>query len=109
MLFGVFIDPPLYVQWGLPSPEMRGLDGRQIFSLPCKPLHGMVGNGAGCPHRLSVTFFHCYIDELIFICTNDVGSLNEWLLYLDDNRLNLKFTGTMDYKQIEFLDVVLNR
>lgn len=49
--------------------------------------------GTGCPHRSMVTFFHRYLDDLIFICTKDVGGIDEWLLYLNDNSLNLKFTG----------------
>lgn len=55
--------------------------------------------GAGCPHRPRVKLFRHYIDDLIFVCTKDVGGIDEWLLYLNDNSLNLKFTGIMDHKQ----------
>lgn len=31
--------------------------------------------------------------------------MEDWLLFVNDNNLNLQFTGFMDSKSIEFLDV----
>lgn len=54
-----------------------------------------------------IMFIRCYIDDFLFICTKQVGNISEWFLYLNDNDLNLRFTGIMDLKQVEFPDFVL--
>lgn len=63
--------------------------------------------GSENPFRSHIKFFRCYIDDLIFICYSELGTLDNFLLYLNDNSLNRSFTGQMDRCSIDFLVVTL--
>lgn len=45
--------------------------------------------GHDSPHRLDTIFFCRYIDVLLFVTSDDKVDLDVWLLYLNDNSLNL--------------------
>lgn len=63
--------------------------------------------GAGNPYQSPVQLYFHYIDNLLFICSKEIGNLKNWLNYLNDNELHLKFTGYMNPKSISYLDVIL--
>ncbi|XP_075433352.1 uncharacterized protein LOC142470641 [Ascaphus truei] len=48
-----------------------------------------------------------YIDDIIFIWKGTVTDLNLFLLYLDVNEFNLKFTSTVSATTINFLDLCI--
>lgn len=62
--------------------------------------------GHDSPRRLDTIFFCRYIDDLLFITSDDKVDLDVWLLYLNGNSLNLKFTGNFGEVSIAFLDTV---
>lgn len=52
--------------------------------------------------------FYCYyIDDLLFICSGGLGTLESLLDYLNGNHLNVKCTGQINYEPVSFLDVTL--
>lgn len=57
---------------------------------------------------MDTVFFCRYIDDLLFIVSDDQADLNVWLHHLNNNNLNLKFTGHLHDISIEFLDVQLS-
>lgn len=64
--------------------------------------------GYGSPHRLDTVFFcRFFIDDLLFITSDENADLNTWLSYFNDNSLNLRFTGVLRINTIDFLDVKL--
>lgn len=52
--------------------------------------------------------YSCYIDDLIFIVDERMGSLDSFLEYLNRNYMNLHFTGHVDKHRMSFPDVSLN-
>lgn len=67
--------------------------------------HGIFALGSACH---SDTLFYCrYIDNLLFIVSNEVNCLDNWLSYLNNNDLNLQFTGCWDPISVDSLDVWL--
>lgn len=63
--------------------------------------------GPESPHLKDTAFYCRYIDDLLFIVSEPHICLDQWLEYMNDNALNLKFTGQHEPKSIEFLDVKL--
>lgn len=59
------------------------------------------------PRRMDTLFYCRYIDDLLFVVSEKAGSLDEWLTYLNDNDLNLKFTGNSSFTSINYLDIHL--
>ena len=64
--------------------------------------------GCSSPRRLDTAFYCRYIDDLLFIINDSDIDLDTWLAYLNDNCLNLKFTGDLQTTSIEYLDVRLS-
>lgn len=62
----------------------------------------------GNPFRSIIKFYHRYMDVLLIVCSDTMGELNRFLLCLNDNALNLQFTGQMSNEPISFLDVTLS-
>lgn len=56
----------------------------------------------GSPLRANTLFYGRYIDDLILIFSEEADSLEELLAYLNDNGLNLKFTGHKSPISIDF-------
>lgn len=54
-----------------------------------------------------IRMYRQYIDDLLFISSGTVGTLDRFLQYLNTT-LNLKFTGILDDRSVCFLDVVLS-
>lgn len=49
--------------------------------------------GHGSPIVQTPILFYRYIDDLLFITSDDKVQLDTWLAYLNENDLNLRFTG----------------
>lgn len=83
--------------------------GGSIFPVFCQPLHGLVGAGRifgdGNPFHSIVKFYCRYIDDLLLVCSDAVGDLDNFLDYLNDKYLNLQFTRQMNGELINFLNV----
>lgn len=58
-----------------------------------------------CP---AIKMYQRYIDDLLFICSGNVGDMDTFLSYINDNKLNLRCIGHMDGHSILFLDVLLS-
>lgn len=63
--------------------------------------------GLDSPRRTDTIFYCHFINDLLFIVSDEQFSMEAWLDYLNNNDLNLRFTGHYDSKSIEFLDVEL--
>ena len=63
--------------------------------------------GHDSPRRLDTVFYCRYIDDLLFVTSDSNADLLVWLAFLNDNPLNLKFTGELNMNTINFLDVNL--
>lgn len=65
--------------------------------------------GPDSPCQKDTVFYCRYINDLLFVVSGQHISLDVWLHYMNDNQLNLRFTGHHDMVSIEFflLDVVL--
>lgn len=111
-MFRIFVDPYfLFFRWGFLSPEMRGSYGSLVFIVSCQPVLGLAGEGLHFwgwkPFSFKDQVLPRFIDDLLFVCSNTVSNFVLFLDYLNDNCLNLQFTGQMNGKSISFLDVTL--
>ncbi|KAM4029807.1 uncharacterized protein ACNLHF_022317 [Anomaloglossus baeobatrachus] len=50
----------------------------------------------------------CYIDDLLFIWDEDYDSISDFVTYINDNDMNLRFTHKAQKNSIEFLDVTVH-
>lgn len=48
---------------------------------------------------------HC-IDDLLFICSKEIGNLEDWMKYLNENKLNLKFISHLDPRSVYYIHVI---
>ena len=63
--------------------------------------------GGTSPRRSDTVIYCRYIDDLLLVISDESADLDEWLVYLNDNELNLRFTGNLQPTTIEFLDLKL--
>lgn len=57
------------------------------------------------PYRYQIAYFYCYIDDLIFAVKKDL--LLDGFFYLNNNPLNLSFTGEKRVSKINNLNLTL--
>lgn len=63
--------------------------------------------GPDSPCHSDILFYCCYIDNPLFTVSDEFGCLGDWLSFMNDNSLNLRFTGCCNSKSIDFFDVRL--
>lgn len=56
--------------------------------------------GTDSPRRKDTIFYSRYIDDLLFIYSEPHVDMEQWLDYMNDNVLNLRFTGKFNTKSI---------
>ncbi|XP_078525914.1 uncharacterized protein LOC144798766 [Lissotriton helveticus] len=59
------------------------------------------------PFFESVSHWYRYIDDIFFVWTNGEQTLREFLLWLNEADVNLKFTAHTNKDRVEFLDIFI--